>query len=263
MSSPLLDIVRAAAERAGAAILAVARDGTAEAWTKADASPLSAADLAANAILLEALGVLEPDTLVISEEVPCDHTELPSRFWLVDPLDGTREFLAGRGEYTVNVALVEAGVPVLGVVHAPALGVTYAAVRGGGATRTDARGTRAIRPSAGGPLTVVASRSHPSPARAAFLAALPPHALVEMGSSLKLCLVADGTAQLYPRFGPTCWWDTAAGHAIASEAGAHVTTLDGAPLRYAGPGDRQPAVRVLGTRARRLGRRRRDGIRLG
>ncbi|HEY0614442.1 MAG TPA: 3'(2'),5'-bisphosphate nucleotidase CysQ [Candidatus Elarobacter sp.] len=232
----LLRVVRDAALRAGDAILAVASEGAVEASSKSDDSPLTRADLAADAVLLDALRRLDPRGVVISEETPCEPAERPHRFWLVDPLDGTREFIAGTGEYTVNVALVEDGVPVLGVVHAPARAVTYEAVRGGGATRTDARGTRRIHASAGGPLRVLTTRSHPSPARAAFLAALPPHRLVEFGSSLKLCLVADGSAQLYPRLGPTSWWDTAAGHAVVLEAGGSVTTLDGAPLRYAGSG---------------------------
>ena len=245
-----LDAVRCAAVRAGEAIVAIASGG-AEAWDtqhKTDESPLTAADLAANAIVCEALHELDPQTLVISEETVCELDTLPRRFWLVDPLDGTREFVAGNGEYTVNVALIEDGVPVLGVVHAPARGVTYAAARGAGATRTvtgralahanegRAGETQAIHARTGGPLTVVASRSHPSPSLAAFLAALPPHDAVELGSSLKLCLVADGTAQLYPRLGPTCWWDTAAAHAVVLEAGAYVATLDGAPLRYDGRG---------------------------
>jgi 3'(2'), 5'-bisphosphate nucleotidase len=235
-SAALLAFVRSAAEQAGEAILATARGGAPAAWDKSDSSPLTQADLAANAILTGALHALEPDSLVISEETPYDGAEPPRRFWLVDPLDGTREFLAGNGEYTVNVALVVDGVPVLGVVHAPARGLTYAAARRRGATRTDAHGERAIRACAAGPLTVLASRSHPSALCSAFLAALPPHELVELGSSLKLCLVADGTAQLYPRLGPTCWWDTAAAHAIVLESDAYVTTLAGESLRYAGTG---------------------------
>ncbi|MDB5027172.1 MAG: cysQ [Candidatus Eremiobacteraeota bacterium] len=237
----LLDGVRDACARAGDAIVALERNGGGDAWRKADASPLTAADLAADAIVARALRRLDPGALVISEESACALESLPSRFWLVDPLDGTREFLAGNGEYTVNVALVENGVPILGVVHAPARGVTYAAARGAGAIRSDASGTHPIHARAGGALAVVASRSHPSPSLAAFLAALPPHEAVALGSSLKLCLVADGSAQLYPRLGPTCWWDTAAAHAVVLEAGASVSTLDGAPLRYDGRGVLNPS----------------------
>ena len=267
----LLDGVRHAAVRAGEAIVAIARGGAAawEAQSKPDESPLTAADLAANAIICEALHELDPHTLVISEETACELETLPRRFWLVDPLDGTREFVAGNGEYTVNVALVEDGVPVLGVVHAPARGVTYLLPRRGitrigtGDIRTadahesEQRGTAAhtIHARADGPLTVVASRSHPSPSLAAFLAALPPHDAVELGSSLKLCLVADGTAQLYPRLGPTCWWDTAAAHAVVLESGAQITTLEGMPLAVRRARHAQPAVRVLVVAARGLGRR--------
>ena len=237
----VLDTVCAAAVRAGEAILRVADRGAHATRHKHDRSPLTAADLAANAILLETLHALDPGTLVISEETPYDAgAPLPQRFWLVDPLDGTREFLAGNGEYTVNVALVEHGVPVLGVVHAPARGVTYAAARGEGASRTDARGTRPIGVRRDGRLAVVASRSHRGSSLDAFLAALPAHDVVALGSSLKLCLVADGTAHLYPRLGPTFWWDTAAAHAIILEAGGTVTSLDGAPLRYAGDDLRNP-----------------------
>jgi 3'(2'), 5'-bisphosphate nucleotidase len=226
--------------RAGETILALAHGGAWEASNKADDSPLTHADLAANTILVQALRALTPETLIVSEETACDVAELPERFWLVDPLDGTREFVSGNGEYTVNVALIEHGVPVLGVVHAPARGATYAAARGSGATRRDGGGEHAIRARADGPLTVVASRSHPSPSLASFLAALPAHAVVELGSSLKLCLVADGTAQLYARLGPTCSWDTAAAHAIVLAAGAYVVALDGTPLRYGARDMRNP-----------------------
>jgi len=236
----LLVDVQAACVRAGAAILAFAA-GDCTVWTKDDASPLTQADLAANAILLAALAELDPATPVISEESPRPAGPAPARFWLVDPLDGTREFLSGNGEYTVNVALVDEGTPVLGVVHAPALERTYAAARGRGATRTDAHGTRPIHVRREGALVVVASRSHRGAELEPFLAALPPHETVTAGSSLKLGLVADGTAQLYPRFGTTCWWDIAAGHAVAVEAGAQVVTFAGAPLRYAGSDVRNPS----------------------
>jgi 3'(2'), 5'-bisphosphate nucleotidase len=236
----LLEEVRRTAVCAGEAIVALG-GGRCAVWSKADASPVTQADLAANAIIAESLSALDADTPIVSEEATRDPGALPARFWLVDPLDGTREFVAGSDEYTVNVALIEDGLPVLGVVCAPALGVTYLAARGWGARRCDAAGAQAIHARADGPFVVVASRSHAGPSLAAFLAALPPHAFVEMGSSLKLCLVADGTAQLYPRLGPTCWWDTAAAHAVALEAGAHVTTLAGVPLRYAGSSMLNPA----------------------
>ncbi len=239
-AASLLEAVRAAALRAGDAIVRIAHEGAHATRHKDDASPLTAADLAANAVILETLRAVDPGTLVISEETPYDVTALPDRFWLVDPLDGTREFLAGNGEYTVNVALVERGEPVLGIVHAPERGVTYAAARGMGASRSDASGTHAIGVRRDGRLAVVASRSHRAASLDAFLAALGPHDVVALGSSLKLCLVADGTAHLYPRLGPTHWWDTAAAHAVILEAGGTVTALDGTPLRYAGSDVRNP-----------------------
>lgn len=228
--------------RAGDAIRAIAEHGAYELSSKSDESPLTRADTRADAIIAAALQALDPGTPVISEEgLSSVEHGAPRRFWLVDPLDGTREFLAGNGEYTVNIALIEDGVPLLGVVHAPQHGTTYAACAGQGATRSDAGGTRSIRAAADGPLVVVASRSHEHDALGAFLAELPPHQAVAMGSSLKICLVAEGAAHLYPRLGTTCWWDTAAAHAIALEAGATIGTLDGLPLRYEGCDVRNPA----------------------
>jgi 3'(2'), 5'-bisphosphate nucleotidase len=237
----LLAGAREAAAHAAEAIRRIEREGCGEVWRKADDSALTRADLAANALICEALAQLDPGAVVISEEGATTIERLPHRFWLVDPLDGTREFLAGNGEYTVNIALIEAGVPILGVVHAPARALTYHATRGGGAWRSGAEGTLAIRASARGALVVVASRSHPGPSLGAFLNALPPHETVAMGSSLKICAVADGTAQIYPRLGPTSWWDTAAAHAVALEAGATLEALDGAALRYDGASVRNPA----------------------
>jgi 3'(2'), 5'-bisphosphate nucleotidase len=231
---------RDVALRAGGEILRIEREGCGQVWRKADDSVLTRADLAANALICEDLAQLDPDAVVISEEGVTTIEGVPHRFWLVDPLDGTREFLAGNGEYTVNIALVEDGVPIFGVVHAPARAITYLAVRGGGAWRSGADGTCAIRASASGTLVVVASRSHPGRSLEAFLNALPPHETVAMGSSLKICAVADGSAQLYPRLGPTSWWDTAAAHAVALEAGATLETLAGAALRYDGPTVRNP-----------------------
>ena len=232
----LLTEVTRIAVAAGDAIRAIECRGDYEIWRKADASALTAADVAANALIVDALQALDPATPVISEEGRWSiEGGVPARFWLVDPLDGTREFVAGNGEYSVNIALIERGEAVLGVVHAPVHGITYAAARGGGAWRTSVAGTRAIPARADGELVVVVSRSHAGPLLATFLAALPPHRTVPMGSAVKMCLVADGTAQLYPRLGPTCWWDTAAAHAIARECGADVVALDGTTLRYDGP----------------------------
>lgn len=234
----MLDDVLALARRAGDAILEVVAARAHATTLKADDSPVTAADLAADAVIGAGLRALDPATPVVSEEQERTHAGRPARFWLVDPLDGTREFVRGGDDYTVNIALVENGVPVLGVVHVPATGVSYAAARGTGATRFGPDGEArpiAVRRAGADELVVVASRSHRNDALEAFLAALPPHRATSIGSSLKLCLVAEGAADLYPRTGPTSWWDTAAAHAVALEAGAEVVTLDGAPLRYAGP----------------------------
>jgi len=231
----LVDAVAEVAVRAGTLIREIEQGGELEIRRKFDSSVLTGADLRANALIVAALEHLTPHVPIISEEGRHDLGSAGvRRFWLVDPLDGTREFVAGNGEYTVNIALVEDGLPVLGVVHAPARTVTYSAVRGSGAVRSDARGTCAIHAAAGGEPVVVTSRSHRGAPLMAFLRALPPHTTLALGSALKMCLVADGSAQLYPRLGPTCWWDTAAGQVIAHEAGATVTTLDGRPLRYEG-----------------------------
>ena len=205
---------------------------------KDDASPVTEADERAEAVILAGLAALTPDIPVIAEEavaagrVPA----IGARFWLVDPLDGTKEFIKRNGEFTVNVALVEAGRPVLGVVLAPALGRLYAGAAGAGAFVEDAQGRRPIRcrvPPAEG-LTVVASRSHGDAAALdAFLAGRKVAHLVSAGSSLKLCLVAAGEADLYPRLGRTMEWDIAAGHAVLAAAGGRVTEIDGRPFGYA------------------------------
>jgi 3'(2'), 5'-bisphosphate nucleotidase len=231
----LIDI----AHRAGDAIMAVYASADAKATTKGDGSPLTAADLAAQAVIAPALTRLTPDITVLSEEsaqAPYETRRSWRRSWVVDPLDGTKEFLGRSGEFTVNIALVEDGRPVLGVVHAPAISRSYWGAVGSGAFRTDAVGTeRAVRVSrreGDRPWRVVASKSHNTPETDAFLARLGPHERVAMGSSLKLCLVADGSADLYPRFGPTSEWDTAAAHAVVTAAGGRVVTIDGDELRY-------------------------------
>jgi 3'(2'), 5'-bisphosphate nucleotidase len=151
----------------------------------------------------------------------------------VDPLDGTKEFLKGLPEYTVNVALVEAGVPVLGVIYVSAADSLYLAARGLGARRLDARGeTRLLASPVAQPRRAVVSRSHPSPETEALLTRLGVKETIPRGSSLKMCAVAEGAADLYPRLGSTRLWDTAAGAAIAAEAGCDVVALDGRPLRY-------------------------------
>ncbi|HEX5791679.1 MAG TPA: 3'(2'),5'-bisphosphate nucleotidase CysQ, partial [Rheinheimera sp.] len=145
-------------------------------------------------------------------------------YWLVDPLDGTKEFIKRNGEFTVNIALIDSGEPVLGVIHAPVLGKTYYAAKGEGAFVKTANQTRAIQVAkTGATVRVVGSRSHPSPDLAGYLAQFARHEMVPVGSSLKFCLVAEGSADVYPRFGPTMQWDTGAGHIIALEAGASVS----------------------------------------
>ncbi len=202
---------------------------------KGDGSPVTLADAEAEAIILAGLARIAPDIPVVAEEeaaagrVPgaCE------RFFLVDPLDGTREFITGNGEFTVNIALVEHGVPVMGVVFAPALGRLFAGCPAGAWSRDAGEERRAMRVRAMPPaLTVVGSRSHGSPETDAFLRDLPVAGFAACGSSLKFCLLAAGEADFYPRFGRTMEWDTAAGDAILRAAGGLVTTCDGRPLAY-------------------------------
>ena len=231
----LSDLVSLAGE-AGAAALEFYHPGT-PVWTKEDRSPLTLADQASHTCIVQGLREIDPETPVISEEGEHpSHEERRSwsRFWLVDPLDGTKEFLKGNGEFTVNIALVEAGRPTMAVILAPALARWYYAADGQGVWRRDGTDDpvpiRASSSSADRPLAIVESRSHPSPALERYLEPLNVVRRVKAGSSLKFCLVADGTADAYPRLGPTMEWDVAAGHGIAAMAGA---TVQG--LAYNGP----------------------------
>jgi 3'(2'), 5'-bisphosphate nucleotidase len=230
----LLEQVALLARRAGEAIEGV-RAGAVEAEAKADGSPVTAADRAAEAILVEGLRPLLPGVVVVSEEGDVDAAiaGAGATYWLVDPLDGTKEFLKGLPEYTVNVALVEAGVPILGVIYVSASGCLYLAARGLGARRRDARGeVRLERTPLARPRRAVVSRSHLSAETAALLGRLGIDETLPSGSSLKMCAVAEGAADVYPRLGPTRLWDTAAGSAIAREAGCDVIAPDGSSLRY-------------------------------
>ena len=235
----LLAAIQPVAEEAGAAALRYY--GAAAATMKSDGSPVTAADQAAEDIILAALADLTPEIPVIAEEAMAKGLApdvVGRRFWLVDPLDGTREFLSGNGEFTVNIALIEQGRPVLGIVVAPALGQTFAGCGAGTATLADADGERPIRvrpvPVEGE--TVVGSRSHGDPAAMErFLADRRVAAFRAAGSSLKLCLIAQGAADFYPRFGPTMEWDIAAGHAVLAAAGGRVVTLEGEPFLYGKP----------------------------
>ena len=235
--SALLPAIRELATLAGDAIMAIYSTDFAV-TQKSDETPLTAADMAAHHVLVDGLQRLTPALPVLSEEsaeIPFAERATWDSYWLLDPLDGTREFVKRNGEFTVNIALIEAGRPVLGVVQSPVTRVCYAALRGLGAHRhdPDGRGTRlACRPLGDGPPTIAGSRSHPGSRMSAFLASVGEHRLIRVGSSLKSCLVAEGRADLYARLGPTSEWDTAAAQIIVEEAGGRITDTRMRPLRY-------------------------------
>lgn len=234
----LLPRVLAIARDAGRAIMDIYGSADLGVELKADHSPLTAADRAAHQVIAAGLAALTPALPVWSEEsatVDWETRRHWPQFWLVDPLDGTKEFIRRNGEFTVNIALVRDQVPVLGVVHAPALARTYAGAIGQGALRWDQGDPPRpihVSPRGPGPARVAGSRSHRGSSLDAFLDRVGPHELVSMGSSLKFCLVAEGAAQVYPRLGPTSAWDTAAGQAVLEAAGGTVTDLHGRRLRY-------------------------------
>ena len=205
---------------------------------KDDESPLTQADLASHRVIRDALARLTPDLPLLSEE-SADITFATrsswAEYWLVDPLDGTKEFINRNGEFTVNIALVRDHEPVLGVVHVPVSGATYTGVVGAGATRQSGGGAAEsiqVRVPCADPLRVVGSRSHANPRLRQYLESVGNYELVSMGSSLKFCLLAEGKADLYPRLGPTSEWDTAAAHAVVLAAGGRVVTLENRPLQY-------------------------------
>ena len=258
-----LHAISALARQAGSVVMAVyATDFVVQG--KADASPVTLADAQAEAVILAGLRALTPDIPVVAEEAAAaglaPQVAGGGRFWLVDPLDGTREFVARNGEFTVNIALIEHGQPLLGVVLAPAIhgsgvggssgpaGVLYAGLVGHGAWVDDGAGRRPIhcRPVPDAGLAVLASRSHGDAAAldaflANHLAGRRVAQLGTAGSSLKLCLLAAGQADLYPRLGRTMEWDIAAGHAVLAAAGGSVCRIDtGAPLAYGKPGFENP-----------------------
>ncbi len=230
---PLVDI----ATQAGEAILAIYNTHF-SVETKEDASPLTAADKASHQTIVSALEKLTPDIPILSEEsAVIDWAERSAwpEYWLIDPLDGTKEFIKRNGEFTVNIALIQEHKAVLGIVYAPVLRRCFYGYKNGGAFEHTAAGD--IRPimaarTVQSPLRVVGSRSHRGELLDAYLARLGDHVMVPMGSSLKLCLVATGEADLYPRLGPTSEWDTAAAQAVVECAGGQVTNLDGQPLMY-------------------------------
>jgi 3'(2'), 5'-bisphosphate nucleotidase len=238
---PLTDLVI----RAGAAILAVNRSAM-RVEGKTDGSPVTEADLAADRIIAEGLARLAPNIPSLSEE-RTHLAKLPYKgsFFLIDPLDGTKEFVAGRAEFTVNVALVTGGVPLLGIVAAPALGLIWRGIVGrgaekltlsdpkllGGAPRIEPIRTRPCPPP-GKPWTVAVSRSHGDARTEAFIGARPGAVRVELGSAVKFGRVAEGAVDIYPRMSPTSEWDVAAGHAVVTAAGGRITDSNGAALHF-------------------------------
>ena len=238
----LMEPLTALVARAGVAILAVKRevmtvDG------KADGSPVTEADLAADRIIADGLAELIPEVPTLSEE-RSHLAQLPygGSFFLIDPLDGTKEFVAGRDEFTVNVALVTNGVPILGIVGAPALGLIWRGLLGKGAERLtmnadhSAQKMEAIHtrpcPIRGSPWVVTVSRSHGDARTEAFIESRPGAVRSAIGSAVKFCRVAEGTADIYPRLSPTCEWDVAAGHTVLAAAGGKITDIAGTELRF-------------------------------
>jgi len=232
-----LDDVIAIAKRAGEAIMAVYEHDF-EVQHKQDSSPLTQADLVAHDIIESSLATLIPELPVLSEEsaaIPFSTRRQWGSYWLVDPLDGTREFIKRNGEFTVNIALIENHRPVMGVVYAPVLELLYFAAAGQGAFKqSDNMPPQAIhaRKYDAARVTVAGSRSHAGEELRRFLDHMGPHVLISMGSSLKICLVAEGQADVYPRLGLTSEWDTAAAQCVLEEAGGRLVDMNGVPFCY-------------------------------
>lgn len=233
----LIEPVRQLAQQAGQHILEIYNTDFSVA-EKSDQSPLTEADMASHRTIVDGLSQLTPGCPILSEEsseIPFETRATWSEYWLVDPLDGTREFINRNGEFTVNIALIQGHQAVLGVVHVPAQDTDYFACQSDGSYVQRAGGkVQPIHVSAfdSGLARVVGSRSHRGDSLDRFLANLGPHEMVPMGSSIKLCLVAEGKADIYPRLGPTSEWDTAAAQAVVECAGGQVTDTEGLPLRY-------------------------------
>jgi 3'(2'), 5'-bisphosphate nucleotidase len=229
------DVLTAVLE-AGQKVMEIYNKGF-EVTEKEDESPVTSADLASNRLIIKSLKRLSPSLPSLSEESAHQPFSIRSQwpaYWLIDPLDGTKEFIKHNGEFTVNVALIREKKPVLGVVYAPALGLVYYAVEGEGAFKVD-RGKHVpihVRPLRAGQPTILGSRSHLSTRFDAYLDQVGDHDLIRIGSSIKFCLIAEGEADLYPRFGPTSEWDTAAGQCILETAGGRVTDMKMRPLLY-------------------------------
>ena len=251
LTASLIDDVCAMAQIAGEKILKFYNEGF-TVTTKADNSPLSSADIAAHDFLVSSLSPLAPEIPVISEESNLEmaHQLIGSkRFWLVDPLDGTKEFIKRTNEFTVNIALIEGARPVFGVVHAPALGMTYYAAEDFGAykiirgEKPVAIASRRAKPES---LSVIASKDHAGPIVELMLSRMPAATRRSMGSSLKFCLIAEGDADIYLRDQPTMEWDTAAAQCVVQVAGGTVRTLDGLELNYAKSDLKNPSFIVVG-----------------
>ncbi len=226
------------AHAAGDAIMAIYAQEQINVTQKHDASPVTAADLAAHQVIVNALGEQFAGIPVMSEEaadIPWDERRRWQTYWLIDPLDGTKEFIKRNGEFTVNIALIHQGVAIAGVVYAPVLNTVYYGAKHLGAWRADGEQELPLEGTLAPRLTpiVVSSRSHLSPDVADYLQQMGPHKMLSVGSSLKFCLLAEGKADLYPRLGPTSEWDTAAAQAVLESAGGKVLRYDsGLPLTY-------------------------------
>jgi 3'(2'), 5'-bisphosphate nucleotidase len=252
----LMDPLTALAASAAQAILSA--DGT-NVRRKADGSPVTDADEAAETVIRDGLSRLAPDVPIISEEHAERETPNPpvgkgASYFLVDPLDGTREFIAGSDEYTVNIAVVTDGAPILGIIAAPAMGLAWRGIVGRGAEQLKLDGDRIstpspihTRPRPARDMVILVSRSHLEPRTCAYLEGFPQAKLVQCGSSVKFCRIAQGAADLYPRLAPTRDWDIAAGHAILTAAGGQVASPGLSPLAYGGPDLLIPSFIASGT----------------
>ncbi len=227
------------AEKAGETILDIYFSGDEiNVEQKQDCTPLTQADIAAHDVIVRELKKLTPDIPILSEEeadIPFAERQTWNRYWLVDPLDGTREFIKRNGEFTVNIALIENNYPVLGVIYVPVSRVCYYATRDGGAFKRNlGKPARRIhvKPVDDDCILIAGSRSHRDRSLDEFLSKIGPHQIISMGSSLKSCLVAEGKVDIYPRLGPTSEWDTAAAQCIVEEAGGRLTSLDLQRLKY-------------------------------
>lgn len=249
MTHPFIEVL-APAMRAAGVLIEEIRLGGITAREKHDASPVTEADERAEALLEAAIRAADPDAVIVGEEA-CASGTIPDpteRFWLIDPLDGTRDFVRGGPDYSVNVALIEHGQPALGLVLSPRDGMLWAGALGHGAFRQQGEAARkpiATRTFAARPI-VVTSRSHRDAKTDAYVAALPDADIRPSGSSLKFCLLADGSADVYPRFGPTSEWDTAAGHAVLLAAGGAMRGPSGQPFAYGKPGYLNGAFLAVG-----------------